>query len=360
MRSLEFFSSIPFPFRIQKIDTQESILESNGIFFDTPNYKEPLNPFFQNIKTDGWTRCPNGYSIYSRKIPSLPNFILIIHGLKIQGEWKSRGRDNSFSIISPREKIVKFVDNVLQAFINEGIITAEKIDLQVKTLVTDSIHEIRSMNTSLYHAAYELQGKVLYDKHMLPLAKNVVALSELMSSRIELADLLANEDTALSEIEHSQVIVFRKFDKIVRCYIAYAKRREIDISLTGASNSSIRGISNFEMIPLIVLDNAVKYSPSKNSVSVNIIEDNNLIVCKIKSLGPKIEDHEVDQLFNRQFRGVHAISSGQDGSGIGLAFLKILITEIRGNVTVSQENQPTSINTRIYYPTEFTLEFPKK
>lgn len=358
MKNVEFFKSVPFPLRIQTIEPHKLIAQSNESFFDSPDYKNANDELWKSISSDGWFRCRHGYSVYCRKIPSAPNHILIIHGLKIIGEWKSRGRDSSFSIVSPREKIVTYIDSLLKSYAEINKKASEEIDTKVKALVTDSIHEIRSMNTSIYHAAYELQSELLYESNLkLALSKNIVALSELMSSRIQLADLVANESTALFDKESTPIAVYKKFEKITKCYIAYAKRRDISINFSGNSKSSIRGVSNFEMIPLILIDNAVKYSPSKREVDVDIQENSTHIICKVTSLGPKIESDEIELIFNREVRGVHAISSGQSGSGIGLSFLKRLLISVDGNISVEQDSTSLRFNGKSYYQTVFTLKF---
>ena len=359
MRNVEFFKSVPFPLRIQTIEPRKLIVQSNEPFFDSPDYKNANDELWKSIGCDGWFRGAHGYSVYCRKIPSAPNYILIIHGLKISGEWKSRGRDGNFSIVSPRERIVSYVDSLFKSYAEINKKASEEIDTKVKTLVTDSIHEIRSMNTSIYHAAYELQNELLYESSLkLALSKNIVALSELMSSRIQLADLVANESTALLDKESTPVAVYKKFEKITKCYIAYAKRRDISINFSGNSKSSIRGVSNFEMIPLIVIDNAVKYSPSKRNVDIDVQENSTNIICKVTSLGPKIEPYEKELIFDREFRGTHAMSSGQSGSGIGLSFLKRLLSSVDGKISVEQDSEPMRFNGKSFYQTVFTLEFP--
>lgn len=359
MKIDNFFRSIAFPFRIQRSLPYFLEYESSNSLFDQPDYQHRNQGFWESIDDEGWRTCKAGYAIFSKKIPGESNRFLVIHGLKVKPHWTQRGRTGGTSVVLEMMQIERYATGIAadyQALI-QGL--DFEIDSRTKAIATENVHEIRSMNTSLYHAGLELQDQLMYDKHKLSLAKNIVALSELVSARIELADLAAAGFDTASPHYTPPIPVYRRFDKIVKCYIAYASKREITFTLVGDSRSSTKGIEHFEMIPLIVVDNAVKYSPNKRSVDVTFQETANSINVEIRSLGSKIEPHEYDKIFDREFRGTHAISSGSEGSGIGLYFAKKLMTAIGATIFVSQETTVVNIQARQYFPTTFKLIFEK-
>lgn len=350
---------LPFPFRVQSTNPYNLILESRTPLFDAPKYSGRNDSFWPKIEGDGWRTCELGYSVYSRRIPGFPNHLLVLHGLKIKGEWRSQGRDENLSMVLPRERVISYVDNLLSSVSDLLLETENKVESKVRSLVTDGTHEIRSMSSSLYHAAYELLEQLKHEpSHKLALAKNVVALSELISARIELADIVASEREGVLEQPSLPIIVWKKFEKIAKCYIAYAKRRDITIQILGSSRGHTKGISNFEMIPLVVVENAVKYSPNKTQVIISFSETPTEIICSIESLGPKIEEIEKGKIFEREYRGTHAESSGKTGSGIGLYFASRLLSYINGSISVSQSENPHKSHGK-YYTTIFELRFTK-
>lgn len=81
------------------------------------------------------------------------------------------------------------------------------------------------------------------------------------------------------------------------------------------------------MIPLILLENAVKYSNKGGSVSISFEEKNedmkSILVVPVSSYGPACSKEEINHIFEKGYRGANA-KKRADGSGIGLFFAKIL------------------------------------
>lgn len=359
MKLEHLFSTIPFPFRVQAVSPYSLETESSGNLFDQPEYQHLNDLFWDSIDTEGWRTCRAGFAVLAKKLPGDKNRFIVFHGLKVKPFWKQRGGTNGVSIVLDIARVESYVDRFLGEFARFIKEVDQEVDQRTRALATENVHEIRSMNTSLYHAGFELQEQLFYDKQKLPLAKNVVALSELVSARIELADLTASSLDEPAGLFTAPVSVYRKFDKIIKCYIAYAAKREVSLSLSGDSRSQTNGIEHFEMIPLIVIDNAVKYSPNKRAVEVLFREDTANIVVEVKSLGPKIEAHEQKAIFERETRGENAIKSGQGGSGIGLYFARRLLNSIGASITVIQDTTPITLQARQFFETTFSLSFKK-
>lgn len=359
MKLEHLFSTIPFPFRVQAVNPYSLEMESSGSLVDPPGYRHLNDLFWESIDAEGWHTCRAGFAVLAKKLPGDTNRFLVLHGLKVKPFWTQRGGTNGVSIVLDIARVESYVGRFLSdlaRFVKE---VDQEVDKRTRALATENVHEIRSMNTSLYHAGYELQDQLLYDKQKLALVKNVVALSELISARIELADLTASSLNEPADLLTAPVSVYRKFDKIVKCYIAYAAKREVSLTLSGDSRSQTKGLEHFEMIPLIVIDNAVKYSPNKRAVEVLFREGLANIVVEVKSLGPKIEAHEMKSIFERETRGENALKSGQSGSGIGLYFARRLLNSIGANISVVQDPTPVALQARQFFDTTFLLSFEK-
>jgi signal transduction histidine kinase len=350
---------LPFPYKLIRLDPFEVMQESDNPFFDEPAKIANYPDFWKSISKEGWYTCPSGYAVYARKIPSPDRKLLVLYGLKVKGRWTSKGRTEGLSIVVDSSRVEIYVEHVVSNFSRLQEDVEEHIESTVQSLLTENIHEIRSMNASLYHVGVELQDTLLHDgPYKLNLSKNIVALSELMSSRIVLADLMASNN--LNEVKSGAPIpVYKKFEKIAKCYKAYASKRNIDVGASGSSQGRTSGIESFEMIPLVLIDNAVKYSPSKRNVDVIVSDGPNEIRCEVHSFGPKIEENERDLIFRKDFRGAHAIGSGQSGNGIGLYFAAKLIAIVGGSIAVGQRSEAERILGKDYFKTIFTATFPK-
>ena len=82
------------------------------------------------------------------------------------------------------------------------------------------------------------------------------------------------------------------------------------------------------MIPLLIIENAVKYSFPGQTVKINFKECDSDLIVTIESKGPYIPEEEISKLYEKGYRGEQA-KQVADGSGIGLYFVK-LICDIHG------------------------------
>lgn len=88
---------------------------------------------------------------------------------------------------------------------------------------------------------------------------------------------------------------------------------------------------------VIILDNAIKYSPRDRSVtlSMTVMDGHAEIAIRDKGLG--IPAEEIPKVFERFYRGRSPRASRQLGSGLGLAIAKWLIEKHRGEIALTSE-----------------------
>ncbi|TIP23940.1 MAG: HAMP domain-containing protein [Mesorhizobium sp.] len=88
---------------------------------------------------------------------------------------------------------------------------------------------------------------------------------------------------------------------------------------------------------VIILDNAIKYSPRDRSVNLNmtVVDGHAEIAIRDKGLG--IPAEEIPKVFERFYRGRSPRASRQLGSGLGLAIAKWLIEKHSGEIALTSE-----------------------
>ncbi len=101
---------------------------------------------------------------------------------------------------------------------------------------------------------------------------------------------------------------------------------------------------------VILLDNAVKYSPEKTMISIDIREDKKYAVIRVKDQGMGIKAGDLPHIFNRFYRADQSRCKEKcDGYGLGLSIAK-RITEIHhGDIYVASSHDHGS---------EFTVKLP--
>lgn len=191
-----------------------------------------------------------------------------------------------------------------------------------------TLHELRRLNADLKAYAEGLTAAVnsadLADLRLK--SETIFATSTLISVRLDAYDLETNPDAATTG---NRIVagVYRKFDKSKRCLEVTRARERAKIYFRGSTYFDILAYPVFDLLPYVLLENAIKYTPEGETVFVDFDEVTDGLTVRVSSLGPLLENDERDQVFIRGFRGKHAIKSGIRGTGIGL-YLAARISEI--------------------------------
>jgi two-component system OmpR family sensor kinase len=80
-----------------------------------------------------------------------------------------------------------------------------------------------------------------------------------------------------------------------------------------------------------LLDNALKFTRSGDTVEVRASEDGGSVVIEVADTGLGVPDDELSHIFEELYRGQDA--RGHEGSGLGLALVKAVAERHRGTVT---------------------------
>ena len=100
---------------------------------------------------------------------------------------------------------------------------------------------------------------------------------------------------------------------------------EKNIYISGHSDKLIRSILN-------IIDNAVKYSPEKTIIKINLTKKGRHAHLEIKDQGKGISHKDLPHVFDRFYRADNV--KNIQGSGLGLAIAKGIITAHQGNLTI--------------------------
>lgn len=113
-------------------------------------------------------------------------------------------------------------------------------------------------------------------------------------------------------------------------------QKELDLSL---DFDEITIEANEELIKQVLinlLDNAIKFSPVKGCVSVNITESDGIIVLSVTNEGEPISKENEKKIFNKFYQADESHSS--EGYGVGLAIVKKIISLHNGEIELVCEN----------------------
>jgi len=95
-----------------------------------------------------------------------------------------------------------------------------------------------------------------------------------------------------------------------------------------------------KQLALILLDNALKYTPAPGQVRLELVRDGACALLKVKDGGPGISETDLPRVFERFYRVRRtANSSGSDpgGTGLGLPIAQWIVTQHGGSIWLESE-----------------------
>ncbi len=346
----EFFLGFPFPWLLRN-STGLLIARGDGALFPlspTAQTKEELDHLLR--VRHGWTCCPSGYAAYVSSLSTDEQVWLVVHGLKVVGISSIRGREQTLSIRMNAENVESYVKRTIAALAE----SKEKLLLVMRT----NIHEVRSINTDIYNAVYRLKQDLQEDGYIhqryLNTVRNIEELSKILKTRTDVLDVVSNP--ALLKAARSLIPIYRAFDRVIRSLTPTASSENVRLQLTGSSTGRVDGIALFDVIPYLMIQNAIKYAPPNTSVEIHFSENSDRVHVHLSSVGPSVEEDEVERIFISGFRGRHARQVTPEGTGIGMNLLKTLVEmHDGGSVKFSQEKEMCIIHQLPYTTTHLEV-----
>lgn len=218
--------------------------------------------------------------------------------------------------------------------VNDLLHEARKLNGQIKT-ECDVIWENSSAGTE-----YDAEG-------LLEFIRKIHIYSFIVYNRFQYFDTILNPMLSVGAAYNA--IVFKKLDKMRKLLKGYG-RKNVWISLEGQSTYGYRVYQSFETLLFIILENAIKYSPDNNPITINFEEENeNILDVTIQSTGPYCRSEEIKMLGTKGFRGEEAKRLDSTGQGIGLNFAKKICEQ--HNIQIDFDSSYKGRNHGIVYGT---------
>ena len=245
----------------------------------------------------------------------------------------------------------------IESYVKRSLAALAQAKEKMNTFMRQSIHEIRSVNTDVYNAVYALRENLKdgrYD-HIrdYTIVRNIEELSQFLRTRTSVLDVVSNP--SLLAANKSMIPIYRAVDRIVKNLQPTAKSVRVNLEIIGSSQRRVLGVSLFDVIPYLVIHNALKYAPRDSSVTVKVWEEGDEAHMSVESLGPQVNTQEMEMVFLSGFRGKNA-AEVTEGTGTGLYIVKLLVEmHAGGEIQFNQEPSSREENGIPYGITEVTV-----
>lgn len=242
--------------------------------------------------------------------------------------------------------------------LNQKLLNFQDENKNIKDILSSTLHEVRRFSAQLSMFAERLCRDTEEEPRINQTANSIFYIAGMISSRLAYTDIELNPQ-ALASQTTIRAGIFKKFHKATRIMTETMRDRQIKANIQGECYFEIEALPVFELLPFVLLENAIKYSPSNQDIFIKFDEtENNKIIVTIDSIGPMVSDEELPKLFDRGFRGqsVHNMS----GEGLGL-FLAEQVCNFH-DFSIKAHSSPKEkfrIDGVIYSEFNVTLEYKK-
>lgn len=329
----------PFPYRDSINGEVKDGTFLKSPIFCTRNNNNKCKEHYRNVlRKEGIYTCPYGFATDFFKVNKQS---ILLTGLNIESysDRKKIQKNLNKKDFSPKMSVQEYENtkNNFVSFLNANqnlasTITdynvAKEIVDENKELLDNTFHELRKMNMQLKRQTESLNFEVdkqnpSYQK-IKYLCLNIFSTSRLISTRLNTYDFGLNPDLMANTVK-TPTKVFKKIEKVAHCLKIEADEKGTRINLEGNSYNSIEANDVFELLPFLLLENAIKYTPKNEIITVKFSEKNNSLFVRFKNIGPRPEKDEIPKLTERGVRSCNV--SNKTGYGLGL-YLANFIAEL--------------------------------
>lgn len=276
----------------------------------------------QTVRSQSFVMCKNKFNFIHI---SLKDHELVLLGfiLRDQNELSRKKKKRLSSYIVSKDTITSWITHS-----NKVLDEIDFFLLNKTKEIFESLHDIKTGISLIFRNTesliYEEQGNTFDEKveNAPPDKKALFKSVSLLEERIKMMDLISNPSAA-SHGQKRPTPVYRVIDKFVKLYSTLAyETKKITLRLHGTSFNSPHLYESFGTIPLVLIDNAIKYSLKAQEITLKVQDlSNNGAIVSISSLSPRI-GHE--NIFDKGVRGKYAPKIARMGQGLGLYLAKVV------------------------------------
>jgi signal transduction histidine kinase len=316
----------------------------DGWLIETPGFCKRADhnvcaSFYVSISLrKGLHQCPFGYACYSAG--DSKTFISALCVKKKSDPKKLTNRTHPafypeftesdvLAILTRYDKVAEPYKKIGQTLptLRQDIELAKRGAEESMNLAQTIAHEIRNFNRDIKSSAEEVLWQVDSNPHpAIPTiqekGQTIFALSSLISVRLSALDFDNNPESIVSGGTTEQRL-HSKFYKARQCLTEWAYRNgEKRIDLDGSCYKPVSLYQIFDLIPFLVLENAIKYGPFGEVILVTFYQDGNGSHVRISSYGPPVDADELKVLGLSTFRTRAAKEYVKPGTGLGLKLVR--------------------------------------
>jgi heavy metal sensor kinase len=229
----------------------------------------------------------------------------------------------------------------LSETLNAMLARLETAVRRITQFTADASHELRAPVALIRTTAeVAVQRKDRSAEEYFEALREILEESERTSQVVDSLMLLARADSGKETLEYVEADVSAIVQEAADQGEKLARTADLEFA-AGLPNARIPVQADNNALRralLILIDNAVKYTPKGGSVRVNLETNQGFAIISVSDTGIGITKGDVPHIFDRFWRADKARSREQGGAGLGLSIAKWIVEMHHGSIDV--ESQP--------------------
>jgi signal transduction histidine kinase len=218
-----------------------------------------------------------------------------------------------------------------------------------KQFVSDASHELRTPVTVIRTAAESmLRQTEAAPPRIQGLAEDIVSETVQLQRLVEDLGVLTHADAGTRKLRLEPVDLETLLAEVATSARLVGQAAGVVVDITTGAAGEVNGDAvRLRQLFTILVDNAVKFSPTGAVVRVAAVTRQNRLLVQVRDQGPGIPEADLPRIFQRFYRG--AADRNLEGSGLGLAIAKWIVEQHRGTI---------SVRSVVGEGSEFSVELP--
>ena len=307
-------------------------MDSGVIAVDRKNKVIMINPYAKKIF--GITKDIIGQNL----MDNIRNFELenIFH----QG-------DNNYKeikIVWPKERelriktadIINRSEHIGTVAVVQDITEVKKLENMRTQFVANVSHELKTPLTSIKGFAETLKyvdDVATKEKFLNIINEEAERLTRLITDILTLSHIEQQK-----EVKKQKIDVNKTVEDVYNLMKNTADLKGIQLSVQQQDIKTLIGDADrFKQMLINLVDNAINYSETGNSVCIGTQSKDDKCILWVKDTGVGIAKQQIPRLFERFYRVDTARSRSKGGTGLGLAIVKHIVLEFNGKIYVESQ-----------------------
>ena len=224
----------------------------------------------------------------------------------------------------------------LSETLNQMLGRVEHSVLRMRRFTADASHELRAPMTLIYTAAEFALRRDRSPDELKESLRKILREAKRCTELINQLLLLARSDAGRSQIQMVTTDVSALVGEVMTEVntLASSKRLNILANLPQQLVFLELDAASFRRMLLILLDNAIKYTPEGGVITISVVEEPATVTIAVADTGAGITGEQLPFIFDRFWRADKVRSRDSGGTGLGLAIARDIAKSHGAELTV--------------------------